>query len=896
MSAVRPGRSGFPVGWILLFAVLAVAPTGHAVSGWIGAVAGYLFGRTLSLERELGELQSRLTDIAARLNRDAASTVSEPVSVSPPFRAEAAVRIPAPAEVFAVPAAAPGESSPPSPAPTPLDRARDRIGAWLRGGNPLARLGVLITFFGAVFLIKYAAAEGYLPIRLRLGGVAAAALVMVAIGWRLRHKASAYALTLQGGGLALLYLTVFAAFRFYTLLAPGSALSLLVLVAAASATLALHQNALPLAVIGFTGGFVAPLLIGGDGNHIALFGYYTVLNFGLVAIASVRAWSLLNLLGFVFTFVITALWRVTRYSPELFSSTEFFLLLFFVLYVAVTLLNTRLPSGVRGRVVSGSLSFGLPAVVLSLQASIVRDYPDGLAWSALGFGLFYLALALLLHRSARAGWQLPKQAFIAIGVVLLSLAVPLHYDAGATAATWALEGAGAVWLGVRQQQPRARFFGVVIQLLAALSLLDSLRTAGISETWLATGVPGALLLAAAGALSAVWLRSTRERLLAYEHYADLGFVLWALAWWLFAGYRQLDHAAPELSQGLGLVWVAFAAVLLDSAGRRRVWPQLRLLGAIVILPFALSAGFAGLVRHPFAAGGLYGWPLLFAAHYGLLWRRERDAQSGGAVLMAALHAGALWWLILLGARELEWQIGLTRPEDWTQLAHGILPALILLPIANLQPRWPVAVHDETYRVWAATPVAIGLLVWVLIASLSNAGSAAPLPTWPLLDPLDLTIAGVLAVIALWWQGLASAQRARLTPPQAWWLAAALAFVIFIWLNSALVRGLHYGIGTPLGGHGIRHSATVQAAFSIFWGGLAFAAMVLAARRAQREVWLAGAGLMVVVALKLFAVDTAGTGTLARIVAFLIVGALLLITGYLAPLPPARAEVDPGRSR
>jgi uncharacterized membrane protein len=67
-------------------------------------------------------------------------------------------------------------------------------------------------------------------------------------------------------------------------------------------------------------------------------------------------------------------------------------------------------------------------------------------------------------------------------------------------------------------------------------------------------------------------------------------------------------------------------------------------------------------------------------------------------------------------------------------------------------------------------------------------------------------------------------------------------------------------------------------------------MVVANRRGVREPWLAGAALLAAVVLKLFVVDLSGIGTLARIVSFLAVGGLMLLIGYLAPLPP-RTEVS-----
>ena len=64
-------------------------------------------------------------------------------------------------------------------------------------------------------------------------------------------------------------------------------------------------------------------------------------------------------------------------------------------------------------------------------------------------------------------------------------------------------------------------------------------------------------------------------------------------------------------------------------------------------------------------------------------------------------------------------------------------------------------------------------------------------------------------------------------------------------------------------------------------------MLLATRRGIRPLWMTGAVLLAVVVVKLFAVDLGALAGLPRIVAFLGVGALLLLIGYLAPLPPAR---------
>jgi uncharacterized membrane protein len=209
---------------------------------------------------------------------------------------------------------------------------------WLRefftGGNAVVRMGIVILFFGVAFLLRYLAEHSHLPIELRLAGIVLGGVALLVVGWRLRLSRPPYALALQGGGVGVLYLTVFAAMRLYGLLPAAVAFPLLAMVAVLSAVLSLMQVSSWLALLGVAGGFLAPVLAStGEGSHVVLFSYYAILNAGIAGVAWFKAWRPLNIAGFVFTFGIGTVWGVLRYRPELFSSTEPFLLLYFLLYV-----------------------------------------------------------------------------------------------------------------------------------------------------------------------------------------------------------------------------------------------------------------------------------------------------------------------------------------------------------------------------------------------------------------------------------------------------------------------------------------------------------------------------------------------------------------------------------
>ena len=137
-------------------------------------------------------------------------------------------------------------------------------------------------------------------VELRLTAVAAGALVLLVLGWRLREQRAGYALTLQGGGIGILYLVIFTAFRLYNLLPPAQAFALLVAVAGLSAVIAVVQDALALAVLGSSGGFLAPILAStGEDRHVVLFSYYLLLDLAVAAVAWRKAWRALNLLAFM---------------------------------------------------------------------------------------------------------------------------------------------------------------------------------------------------------------------------------------------------------------------------------------------------------------------------------------------------------------------------------------------------------------------------------------------------------------------------------------------------------------------------------------------------------------------------------------------------------------------
>jgi len=77
----------------------------------------------------------------------------------------------------------------------------------------------------------------------------------------------------------------------------------------------------------------------------------------------------------------------------------------------------------------------------------------------------------------------------------------------------------------------------------------------------------------------------------------------------------------------------------------------------------------------------------------------------------------------------------------------------------------------------------------------------------------------------------------------------------------------------------------QTGLSLLWSVVAIVLMLLSKRYRHRVLWLAGFGLLGLVVLKLFFVELASSGTIERIISFIVVGTLLLLIGYFVPMPP-----------
>lgn len=862
-----------------------------------GAAIGYLLSQVFALRERLGALDKRLSRLASEQKKATASPLGAPQSrwapqpaagetpsVSPQGRQRPAQRAVGREPARPVERLRDADWSPGS-----IARLLAAARGWLTTGNVPVKLGVIVSFFGVAFLLKYAVDKNILvlSIEMRLLAVAVLAAVLLGIGWRLRSRARVYALSLQGGGIGMLYLTIFAALRLYHLLPAPVAFVLLVLLTAATGFLAVVQEAKALAVLGSVGGFLALAIVStGSGNHVVLFSYYLVLNSAVLGIAWYRAWRILNLIGFGFTFVVGTLWGYQYYRPQLYASTEPFLILYFLFYQAIAVLYAfRQPPKLRG-LVDGTIIFGTPVIAFALQAQLLRDTDYGLAISAVAVAAFYLGVATWLRRVHGESMRLLGESFVALGIAFATIAIPLALDDRWTAAAWSLEGAALVWVGVRQHGTLAKLSGSVLLVAGGVAYLQYGWRQGLGMPVINGNVLSGLMVSLASLFSARYLAADPQPR-RWQALASVPLMLWGLAWWLGIGVVEIeDRVVTRYELHCATIFIALSAALFARVAQRYQWTaaQRTTLAYLPALP-VIAILYLLDHEHFFAGIGTLAWLLAFASHFYLLWALANDRSK----LASAWHyCGALLLAAVL-AQEVYWRIDQTSFSDtWVSSGALLVPASLPLVVLLLRDRlaWPLQRNWSAYLLAAGTLVAMQLFV---IGGLGIAwpGDPAPLPYIPLFNPFDvLTIVGLAIGLQLLASGRATTD---------WFGTVELRIAAIVWSFAAfvlttigVVRGVHHLAGVRWDDDALMRSVSVQAALSIYWGLLAFSGMIGGARHTSRWVWIGGTGLMGLVVVKLFLVDLGNTGTVARIISFLGVGALLLVVGYFAPAPPRQS--------
>lgn len=419
--------------------------------------------------RELRALLARLTERVYRLEQ--AAGISEPpreVQEQP----EQQPAVTAPVEPVEVRPAVP---PPPPPAfrfeplrgDGPID-GRDlesKIGSqWLN------RIGIVAVLIGVSFFLKYAFENNWIGPSGRIAIGLLAGIGVVVWSETFRNKGyRVFSWSLKAVGIGTLYLSLWAAFQVYHLFPAEVAFVGMLIVTAATVTLAITQDAQILAAFALIGGFVTPLLLStGQNKEVFLFSYVTVLDVGTLVLVAYRPWRKLLTGSFLGTVILYAGWYAEFYRrPEL-ATTLVFATTFFAIFAVAPLFAKEKSAETISKTLLVLPLVNAAAYFLAVYVMLEDVSKSAIAWIAVVLAAVYLLLSreIRSHMTENAeNSRLLTLLHIALAVGFLTAAIPIKLESYWITVGWLVESGVLLYVAYRGN---SRFLKVLS--LCALAL------------------------------------------------------------------------------------------------------------------------------------------------------------------------------------------------------------------------------------------------------------------------------------------------------------------------------------------------------------------------------------------------------------------------------------------
>jgi len=286
-----------------------------------------------SIRERVAQLEAQVARMAEQIRQGQPAERDDPGAIAPAAEVATTRSVdvaPPSAPPVVEPRLAPAISAEPAATATPPVAPLPSSGEGLEqliGSRWLLYVGLAGLVLGMSYFVKFAFDNGWVSEQLRVVAAVVTGLTLIGAGVRFSSRGlGLFGQALSGAGVVVLYVAIYAALHFYGLVAQGPAFMLMILVTAGAAFLSHREKSQSLALLALFGGFITPMLIGGDRHvQVVLFTYIGVLLLGTVALVRLHRWPALTVVSYACTFAIVLLWLIDSYQPETWLQMELFI-------------------------------------------------------------------------------------------------------------------------------------------------------------------------------------------------------------------------------------------------------------------------------------------------------------------------------------------------------------------------------------------------------------------------------------------------------------------------------------------------------------------------------------------------------------------------------------------
>jgi uncharacterized membrane protein len=613
------------IGLLILLVLLVL------IGGPILAIVAFVrAGNLQKTAEQLPRLTARIYDLEQRLEAlDRRLRSGAAPETPPPRPATAPVVTAKPAEP-AMPPRIPGTQAPPPSQPAPptaqVPPSAPPIPAAPRfsplsvpsaphteadvesviAGKWMYYVGILALVFAVAYFLKYAFDNNWIGPwgRISIGGLIGAAMFPLS-DWLLHRGYRYFSEGITGFGAAVLYLSIWAGWHYYSLFPQSTAFGLMIVVTATTAGVALGRDSQRIAALALLGGALTPVLVStGRNQEVALFSYLAILGAGMLVLAFRRNWKWIPPLQFAATLVYFWGWYATFYADGALGTTLVFATIFFALFAALPAVRSLRAGELSGEEIGVVLANAFQFLG-ALRLMLWPEYRWGLTLAVLALAAVHLLAERALPRKNTQASRAASMIYAGLALVFATLAIPIRLDGKWITIAWAVEGALLVWSGLRVRALALRTAGMVLLAVVGIRLVAFPFQPGptflLNERFLT-------LALCAGCFLAVFLFARRsdtelgppetQIYYALAIAANLCFlVALSLDVWDLYGRMPSLGIDRSLAQNLALsvLWLVYALALLgggaikDSAALR--WQALALLGVVIVKVFFFDLSF-----------------------------------------------------------------------------------------------------------------------------------------------------------------------------------------------------------------------------------------------------------------------------------------------------------------
>ncbi|HVF28856.1 MAG TPA: DUF2339 domain-containing protein, partial [Pyrinomonadaceae bacterium] len=816
-------------------------------------------------------------------------------------------------------------------------RAEDEARNWLDvetliGGSWFNWIGVLAIAFGVAFFLKYAWNNQWIGPTARVLLGAAAGLGALAGGEIVRRRGlRQYAYVVSGGGILVLYLSVYAAFDF-KLIGQLLAVVLMIAVTAAAVLLSVRYDALPIAILGLLGGFLTPILLStGRDNQAGLFGYIALLDAGMLALAYYKSWRSINYMSFLLTLVMFVGWLESYYAPPKLWLTIFFLVLFFLLFSALAILHNVLKKcpaqwfDISLIITNATFFFGVSYGLLDREG-----FGSGLGSFALIVSAFFVLLYYFAYSRHRADGLL-IYSYLGAAVTFFTMAVAIQLDQHWVTIAWAMEALMLTWVGLRSDTKAPRHAALVVLAIAVAHWVSTdMRDFAFNAE--STFVPllnrrAASCAALVGACAAMaWLyRRGAEKIEESERAAVITLMILAanaLAFTLLSldvndyfeqRISRLAIAQPEAVEpfarlentrqfSLSAMWTLYAATALVLGVVRRFKPlriaALLLLAVTILKVVAFDSTYYDaawhtlVFNHTFVAFALIVMALAAAAKV-YAGADHVAAEERAAVITAAIAVANLLALTALSAEALGYferaqALVAEQPGRWGEVARlenskQFALTVIWTLYAAAAIAFGVVRRRKIVRLAGLGLLAVTAIKVLSVDMLYSAASWHALIFNQTFAAFVFLVGALGVVVRLYARGEGIDEEERVSVLPCLIAAANLLAVVGLsaeaWgyfearINEASSSGLFNGGLLDL-------RLAQQLSLSVIWTIYGGVMLLVGIKRGSRLLRVMALMLLSLTTLKVFFWDLASLDRIYRIISFIVLGAILLGVSYI----------------